>query len=261
MRSHLGTVHNPRQIADALWSGLRALWGFVALAPILLFVKGRPASALYLIVTVAAVLALNVPLAHDLSRSASIMIPAAVLGMLLLARARPSLAVWPLAAALSINLFLPARHVTEGWDEVTPLYSFRIELARFKRPPKQLAALHLTRGKILIAQNRQAEALVEVEKAIQIDPTSVAAQINRGFLMNKMGKPAEAAACYDNAVRLAPAMADPYVQRAHFRLAIGQVSLAVKDLRTAVDLSPAGSSARLMIQRELAQLERALREP
>ena len=84
---------------------------------------GRPARS-SLIVTVAAVLVLNVPLAHDLSRSASIMIPAAVLGMLLLARARPSLAVWPLAAALVINLLLPARHVTEGWDEVTPLYSF-----------------------------------------------------------------------------------------------------------------------------------------
>ena len=78
--------------------------------------------------------------------------------------------------------------------------------------------------------------------------------------MNKLGKPAEAAACYDNAVRLAPALADPYVQR-HFRLAIGQVSLAAKDLRTAVDLSPARSSARLMIERELAQLERAVREP
>jgi len=261
LRSHLATVHNPRQIADALWSGLRALWGFVALGPILLFAKGRPGSSLLLIVTVAGVMVLNVPLAHDLSRSASIMIPAAILGMLLLARARPSLAVWPLAAALAINLLLPARHVTEGWDEVTPLYSLRTEVARLRRPPKQLAALHLTRGKILIAHDRQREALAEVEKAIRIDPTSVAAQINRGFLMNKMGRPAEAASCYDNAVRLAPALADPYVQRAHFRLAIGQVSLAAKDLRTAGNLSPAGSSVRNLLERELAQLERALREP
>ncbi len=261
LRSHLATAHDPREIADALWSGLRALWGFVALGPILLFGKGRPTSALILIVTAAAVLVLNVPLAHDLSRSVSILFPAAVLGMLLLARARPSLAVWPLAAALAINLLLPARHVTEGWGEVTPLYSLRTELARLKRPPRQLAALHLTRGKMLIAQDRKLEALAEVDKAIEIDPTSVAAQINRGALMNKMGRPTEAATCYDNAARLAPALADPYVQRAHFRLTIGQVELAAKDLRTAVDLLPAGSSVRMLLQRQIAQLERAPRKP
>ncbi len=84
LREHLATVHNAREIALGMWSGLRALWAFVAIAPILLFSKGRVAGAAILLVAIAGTLVASVPLAHDLSRTASTLLPPAVLGIILM---------------------------------------------------------------------------------------------------------------------------------------------------------------------------------
>jgi tetratricopeptide (TPR) repeat protein len=261
LRSHLATVHNAWQIADGLWSGLRGLWSFVVLAPGLLFVKGRSFGAVLLLLAVAATLAVNVPLAHDLSRSASTLVPAAVLGIILLVQARPRLAGWPVAAALAFNLLMPARHVIEGWDQTVRIYPLSIELDRLKHPPPQVTNLHLLRASKLIKQRQLSTALAEAEAAVRIGPGSAAAQLTRAIVLNALGRTAEAAASYDQAVRLAPRSPDVYLQRSHFRHARGEFKAAEQDLRRAVELSPVGSSVRAALEHLLAEFGRTRDEP
>jgi tetratricopeptide (TPR) repeat protein len=261
LRSHLTSAHNPWQVADGLWSGLRALWAFVAVAPALVFIKQQAVQAGLLSLTALVTLALNVPLAHDISRSSSTMIPAAVLGVVLLVRARPSLAKCSLAAALVLNLLTPARHVVEGWEQAVAIEPLHVELDHVIHPPTQLTGLYLLRAAKLVRQHQLERALAAVDTAVRIGPGSYGAQVNRAILLNKLGRTAEAAAVYDTAVRLAPDRPEVYLQRSHFRHARGQLKAAAQDLRMAVELSPAGSTIRAELEHDLAEARRGLGEP
>jgi hypothetical protein len=261
IRGHFATVHHPWQVADGLWSGLRGLWVFVALAPALLIWKGRAVQAGLLLLGILLTLAMSVPMAHDLSRSTATMMPAAVLGIMLLVRASPSLATWPLVMVLAFNLLTPARHVIEGWDFSVTIFPLHFELDRFHHPPPTLASLYLLRTNQLAAKGQVREALAESEKALRIAPRSVGVQINRGNYLNFLGHVKEAAACYDTAVALAPHLSEVYVRRARFRREQRQLVAAAQDLRAAIDLTPAGAVGRATLVRDLAEVERALREP
>ena len=258
IRSQLANMNGARQVADGLWSGLRGLWLFVAVAPALLDRRGRAAWAGLLLLAVAATLVANLTVADDLSRSASTILPAAVLGIVLLVRARPSLAGWALAAALAFNLLAPARHVVGGWDEIIQIHPLHEELERLNHPPLLMANLHLARAAGFAHQAQFSRALAEVETAIKIDPTSTTAQLNRGVLLNNLDRTAEAADCYDAAVRDAPGLPEPRLQRARFRRAHGRLTAARQDLLSAIGLSPAGSPGRAALERELAEIRRAL---
>ncbi len=253
LRGHLSTVHHIREIAFGFWSGLRAVWVFVVAAPILLVSKRRAAGAALLALAVAVTFVANVPLAHDFSRSASTLLPAALLGIILLVRVQPRLASWLIGAALAFNLLTPAQHVIETWDEPIRIYPLYYEVKRFYHPPANLASLHLIRAGEIATRGKLSSALSEVEIALRIDPTRVTSQLSRGMLLNDLGRVDEAAASYDAAVRLAPRRADVYIFRARFLRARGQIAAAERDLRTALELTPEGTSDRAIVLRELAE--------
>ena len=244
LKEHFASVHKAWEVAAGLWFALRGLWVFVALGPALLLTRGRAVQAGLLLLAITATVAANVPIAHDLSRSPSTMVPAAMLGIILLVRARPSPAAWTLTAALALNLLTPARHVVEGWDATRRIRPLYIELDHLNRPPKALAILHVTRASTFTDHGDLRNAFAEVDKALQIDPTAAAAHFLRGMLLDGLGKPVEAAACYDAAIHFAPQVPEGYAQRARFRLAQGQFAAAQQDLGTAIDLLPARSPAR-----------------
>jgi Tetratricopeptide repeat len=256
LRGHFATVHIAGVVIDGLWSGLRALWVFVIVAPVLLASRGRLVQAGLLVLLVAATAAANVSIATDLSRGTSTVIPAALLGIILLVRAGPRVARLPLAAALAFNLLAPAWHVIEGWGEGIPIFPLHVELYRLKHPPLHVALLHVTRAIKLGTQRQPTRALAEIETAIRIDPRSAAAQMSKGMVLDDMGKTAEAAKCYDRAVRLIPSVPDAYSQRALFHAAHGEIAAAIEDLRVAINLAPAASPTRDALRRALAQLLR-----
>ncbi len=261
LHGHLSSVHNPRQVAEGLWSGFRIVWVFAALAPALVLTTMRAAWAGLLLLVMAATLAVNVPLAHDLSRSSSTMVPAAMLGVLLLLRARPLLARWALAAALALNLCTPAWHVIEGWDSGIPICSAYFELYRLNHSPPHLVGLYVQRASKLVAERKLPGALEALEAAVRIGPGSVAAQLNCGIILNALGRPAEAAVHFDAAVRIAPKVPEVYLARAQFRHAHGQYKAAGQDLRAALELLPEGSPARMAHAAEIDNIRRALGNP
>ena len=205
LRGHLSTVHDIREVAIGFWSGLRAVWVFVVVAPMLMMSKGRAAGAALLALAVAATFVANVPLRNDFSRSASTLLPAAVLGIILLMRVRPRLASWLIAAALAFNLVTPAQHVIEASATPAAIHSLRFELNRLRHPPPRMAVFYLLRASKLAEKHQLSRALEEIETAERIDPNAAIIQMTRGTLLTDMRRPVEAAACYDAAVRLAPA--------------------------------------------------------
>jgi tetratricopeptide (TPR) repeat protein len=209
-----------------------------------------------LLLAAAMTIAANLTVANDLSRSASTVVPGAVLGIILLLRARPLLARWALAMTLAFNLLTPAWHVIRGWDEPSRIYPLHTELERLNRPPALMAGLHIVRASRLARRGQLARALAEVDIAIKINPTSIVALLNRGFLLDKLGRLGDAAACLDAAVRLAPRLPETHRQRGRFRRDHGQLTAAAHDFRAAIDLSPAGSRDRAAIERELAEIRR-----
>ena len=62
LRGHLSTVHDIREVAIGFWSGLRAVWVFVVVAPMLMMSKGRAAGGSPPVLAVAATFVANVPL-------------------------------------------------------------------------------------------------------------------------------------------------------------------------------------------------------
>ena len=244
LRGHLATLPSAGVLIDGLWSGLRALWVFVIVAQVLLASRGRLVQAGLLVLLVAATAAANVSIAADLSRAASTLVPAAVLGIILLVRARPDRAFWPIAAALAFNLVAPAWHAIAGWGDEISILPLHAEVRRLLHPPTQVAVLHLNRAVKLGAQRQPARALAEIETAIKIDPRSPVPQISRGMMLDELGKTTEAAKCYDRAVSLAPALPETYAQRARFRAAHDDYKSAIEDLRAAIDLTPAASPER-----------------
>jgi tetratricopeptide (TPR) repeat protein len=257
LRGRLASVHLTGEVIDGLWSGLRALWAFAIAAPILLARRQRLVQAALLALLVVATAAANAPIAADLSRAASTLVPAAVLGIVLVVRAEPKRAVWPLAAALAFNLLTPARHVIEGWREGIEILPLHVELNRLKHPPQQLALFHLARAGKFGKERQPMRALAEIETASRIDPTMAVVHLSKALLLDEMGKTAEAAACYDRAVSLAPGVPEAYFQRARFRIAHGEKNAAAEDLRAAIDLTPTASPTREALNRSLAQLLRS----
>jgi hypothetical protein len=261
LRSHLVTGRKLQEIADGMWFGLRGLWLFVAVVPGLLLKKGRAAPAVVFLVAVAATLAANVAIARDVSRAAWTVVPAAVLGILLLVRARPALAAWLLAAALAFNLLSPARHVIEEWDDPIPICSLRVEYRRLMHPPRDVAFLHMGRAQQNAARQNWPTAIGEIDEALRLDPTSAAVHLTRALILSNHGQVNDAAASFDAAVRLAPDRTEAYRYRAAFHRMNSQLEEAAQDLQAAVDRSSVGSSERAALERELAsvRLEQGIR--
>src|SRR5262249_14752048 len=107
LRGRFASVHLTAELIEGFWSGLRALWAFAIAAPVLLAYQRRLLQAALLALFIFGTAAVNAPIATDLSRAASTLVPAAVLGIVLVVRAEPKRAVWPLAAALAFNLLAP----------------------------------------------------------------------------------------------------------------------------------------------------------
>lgn len=108
-------LHNKAYLSG-LWHGLRAGWVPVLACVLLAYgnrgIKFKIAGAIIVVFT----LFINRFLAADFSRSVSVLMPCVLLGSILIARYRPSLAFGVTAFALLVNLLTPARHINSAFS-------------------------------------------------------------------------------------------------------------------------------------------------
>ncbi len=111
------------------------------------------------------------------------------------------------------------------------------------RSPSREASLCLARGGELIAAGLPADAIAPLQRAVALDPLSVAAQHDLGLAYLLCERLAEAIACLHQAVALQPSHA-----RAHFNLAAalernGRDGEAIAEYRAATRLNPKWAEA------------------
>jgi Flp pilus assembly protein TadD len=78
---------------------------------------------------------------------------------------------------------------------------------------KKLAEEHHRAGRTLLARDRWEEALVELDKALEIDPRLPAVWNARGYALMRSGRYAEAIAAFDKALEIDPSYANARTNR------------------------------------------------
>ena len=239
------------RIALGIWEGLRAGWCFAVAAVVLLW--PQRARALILGVALLALLALGLATAQDYSRSMTMLLPAAVLGLL---TAREAAAAWlprALGFSAAIALVLPAHHVMN--DAVAPIFNLQHHLHYRDNPPAiampelyELRAIHaMERGDFV-----RAEADLALAIKLSSNPASPAKQ--RGILAASQQRWTDAHRDFSTMVEHDAKNPDAWFMRAQANQALGNSTAARADLDHARSLAPADWATRPDVARFLARL-------
>jgi tetratricopeptide (TPR) repeat protein len=219
--NRLSKHHDLGRCLEGVWAGLRLVWilVFAYFYVAVRTVRGswKPVVVLVVPFTVVGMLFL----AGDYSRSMSMLLPAALLGVWLCVRERWRRGPELLAGALALNLLLPAQHVVGAF--VSPIYYVHHEIERYRNPPPYLT------GEAQYRQGQRQEAAGDIDAAI---------------------------ASYDAAIALNPRAWAVYAQRGFARATRNEWSAALADYRRALELAPVDWPQRADVERLAAQAQR-----
>ncbi|QYM77808.1 hypothetical protein K0B96_10795 [Horticoccus luteus] len=254
------------RIALGIWDGLRVGWFFAGAGFFLLW--KHPASApaasrapelirqgWLLAAAVVLVVGIGLATAQDYSRSMTMVLPASVLGVILLHRLDIGWLTRALWVGACAAVLLPAHHVMN--DRVNPIFYLYHELAALHTPPRvampelyELRAIHeMERGDTASAQTDLTLAI-----KLAVNPASPARQ--RGLLAASQGRWPDALRDFSLAVDHDAQNPESWFMRAQANLALGQTAAARSDFDHALTLAPPGWAARPDVVRFLARLTR-----
>jgi len=240
--------------AAGAWQSLRWAWVlvFVWLAVETRFAPRRLA---WPVAVAVATLGASLAAAHDFSRAPEAVLPAVVLGLMLLRASYPRRARTVLIAVCGLNLVFPARHVVANWD--VPIYYFYAELARARQPPPELDPQALNARAIELARaNDLAVALDFLDGAVRLDARYAEARQNRAVVEFDLGRIADAVADSDAALKLAPRNPDLLHTHARICAKTGDARRALADVTAALREAPADWPQRAAAEALLAALRR-----
>jgi hypothetical protein len=194
-----------------VWMGLRAGWALV-IALVIVVCLGRPRGPAVIAAVVLGVLiifttVLSQVIAADTGRSASILWPAAVVGLMVIMRARPNWARQALPALLGVNLILPASYVF--LNKTPPLLYFYAQLKACRDSAHVFDPSEwLNRADAFMKQNQWPQALHQLDIALQLDDRLVGGWIDRAIVNVQLGNIDAAAHDADAALGLDPNLPD-----------------------------------------------------
>ena len=203
MGRRLAHQYNVAKCISGTWEGIRTAWVFVALFMLLSFRKKKFWwNLLILLVPICSVIGI-LPLSGDYSRSMSMVLPAALLGIWLLFRAGRAYHRHILLGALVLNLLLPAHHVVGRFTR--PIYYFYHEVYRYRTPPDSFTGIaQYRRGTEKEKTGDLEGAIAAYSEAIRLDPENATAYAQRGIAKSKLGLWQSAVEDYHKALSMAP---------------------------------------------------------
>lgn len=246
------------RIALGIWEGLRAAWLPLVTAVCLLWPQ-RPRAVLLTLASLA-LLAVGLATAQDYSRSMTMLLPVAILGLLLAARTTSVWLPFALRVAVPLALLLPAHHVMN--DRVNPIFYLYHELAALDNPPPtamselyELRAIHaMERGDF-----KRAESDLALAIKLARNPASPAKQ--RGILAASQQRWADAHRDFSTMVEHDASNPDAWFMRAQAKLALNQPAAARADYDHARSIAPADWPTRPDVARWATRLNGTLRDP
>ena len=239
------------RIALGIWDGLRSAWWFVLLA--VLALRPQPSRALALALATLALLIAGLATAQDYSRSMTMLLPVALLGLLLAAR-HPSRS-FPVALALAAlaAVLLPAHHVMN--DRVDPIYYLHHELAAFENPSRAaMPELYELRAIHAMEHNEFPSAENYLTLAIKLSPNPTSPARQRGILRASQQRWAEAAEDFALLAKNEPQNPDAWFMQAQAHFALGNRTAAQTDLARARSLAPPEWTSRPDVARFIAKI-------
>lgn len=121
---------------------------------------------------------------------------------------------------------------TKIWNNGMSLWSDIIK----KNPEAEQA--YNNRGRILIAEKKYDEALVDINKALELEPNLSQAYNNLGIIYNSKNKKAEAIKAFDKSLELSPQMTSTRINRAIYYTEAGEYDKAISDLKQCLKQEP-----------------------
>jgi tetratricopeptide (TPR) repeat protein len=242
-----------RRLLLGFWQGLRAGWIMAAIFFARAWLNQR--NRWHLVATAGILLsfAVNLRAAGDLSRSASVAVPALIGGILLAAQAWPRLALWSLPLLGLANLLLPAEHVVA--DFIQPIFNLRRELALMRNPPHYANPnFYCAQGILALQHDSYQEARFNFDAAIALAPKFPEALASRGAVLILTGQPAAALPDLDRALALNPTLLDALLDRAIVRKDMGDSTGARTDLKEFLRLAPADWPQRKSVEELMKNL-------
>jgi Flp pilus assembly protein TadD len=112
-------------------------------------------------------------------------------------------------------------------------------------------------GRVLVSQNRLADAVVHYEKAIQLKPNSPDAHSNLGAALERLGRKDEARQHFEQALRLAPANTQAAAHMGELFDEHGEVSAAITRYTEMLRTDPNNAVTHFKLGRCLALLGRS----
>lgn len=220
-------------------AGLRFGWVLVAAAAVLIWRTQPPKIAWGLIGVLVATIALSALIANDLSRSPSMLLPFALLG-LVLANARGLAPLTILVPLSLVALALPAQHVVT--DFTLPIDRLPTVLRARAEPTGTLSALNwVKRAEELVGLGDRDAAERHLEVALRLDARCGAAYNVRGFLAYQRSEWKPAFDNFARACQLTPAEPPFWLHQAYAAWKLGDSPAYTRAIAEAKRLAPAAS--------------------
>ncbi len=258
---------------EGAWFGLRAAWVPALLWPALVWrrpgTRARLLGGAVLGVLLFSV-AFHVGMAGDVSRSASVAVPALLAGVMLWRGWHARWAGCALIAVCAANFFLPARHViTSTPVSRIPIAYLHTGLRELAQPPDTFnPRVYLMLSQQALAQSQQGPAAQQSQKAqeafnhlstaIGLDPEFAEALVTRGVMLfntKTQENQQQALKDFDQAVASPKAGFGAWLNRGLARRELGDKPGAAADLERALALAPPDWPERTQVTRILADLK------
>ena len=124
----------------------------------------------------------------------------------------------------------------KDYDKAIDHLTRAIDIGDLSRPNQALAYHY--RGALYLKRERNDEAILDLDRALEIDPRLATAYSDRGIAHRRKGQYELAIADYGEAIRLWPEWHDWYVHRGLALGAVGRHDEAIADYTTALTLRP-----------------------
>ena len=222
-----------------LWHGLRAAWLPVLVFAVWFWRRQGARQGVALVMVMVVTMTVHMGLAGDLSRSASVILPAMLAGVM----AAPH---WPAAwgrrllmGVCALNYLLPTIHlITSTPVSKIPVYYLHTELGQLWQPPDMFNPqfYNLLGQQAMQAQKAQ-EAFNHFSTAIGLNPNFAEARVNRGVLLFSTGdkdRQKEALEDFNRAIESDPHAINGWLNRAIARGTLGDLLGKDADLKSAI---------------------------
>lgn len=222
---------------EGTWMALRASWFFVALLLWELWRRRRIMACTIFGAALTLSVLLSLAIAADLSRSVSVVLPAAMLGLLYAARVQTGFMRQVLPTVAAASFLLPATHVMTGLK--LPIFYVYAEYNRWKHPPAELdATTYLQYGSDCLNNRQWGNSIDGYTMALRLKPNLARAYAGRAMARIRIGDGPGSAHDAESAVRYGANDPECFFARALVRATNEDRMGAKADLREALRLAP-----------------------